>query len=607
MKIKNADVAKFFREIAFILEMEGQSDSNVNFKVRSYKAASDVISNLSSSIEEIYEKQGLKGLMQIPSIGKAIASKIEEYLTSGRIHYWEELRSKTNININDFYGLGICPKTIKILHDNLGVKDLSELEKAALQGKLRSVRGISQKKEEIILKKIELFKKGRNRYLLGEVYPLIKQIEARLLDIKEVKNAVAAGSFRRMKETVGDIDFVVASDDAKKVMNYFASMPEVDEVVGKGSAKTFVRLNNRMDADLLVVPEQSFGSALQYFTGSKEHDVAMRKVALTKGLHLNEWGIFDNSHNRVAGSSEEEVYHALGLEWIPPEIRENTGEIKLARKGGAGLPDLIQYSDLKGDLQVHSNNTDGTMSIEDMALAAKEKFGLEYIAITDHTKSLKLTNGLDERKLLDQASKIAELNDSIRNDHDYAQQRQAHDKKDQTAATHSTKGNNFRVLSAAEVNIMKDGSLDIANNVLDKLDVVGAAIHSNFSQPIEVQTDRLIKAAQNPSVDIIFHPTGRRINKKEGYPVNIEKLVDVAKNTSTILEIDAHYDRLDLKDEYVRMTIQKGVKLVIDSDAHHPVHFAFLRFGIGQARRGWAEKSDILNTLPVDDFIKCLK
>jgi DNA polymerase (family X) len=606
MKIKNADVAKLFREIAFLLEMEDQSDSNVNFKVRSYKAASDVISNLSSSIEEIYEEQGLKGLMQIPSIGKAIASKIEEYLTSGTIHYWEELRSKTNININDFYGLeGIGPKTIKILHDNLGVKDLSELEKAALQGKLRSIRGISQKKEEIILKKIALFKKGRNRYLLGEVYPLIKQIEARLLDVKEVKNAVAAGSFRRMKETVGDIDFVVASDNAEKVMDYFVSMPEVDEVVGKGSAKTFVRLNNRMDADLLVVPEQSFGSALQYFTGSKEHDVAMRKVALTKGLHLNEWGIFDNSHNRIAGSSEEEVYHALGLEWIPPEIRENTGEIKLARKGGDGLPNLIQYSDLKGDLQVHSNSTDGRMSIEDMALAAKEKFGLEYIAITDHTKSLKLTNGLDERKLLDQASKIAELNDSIRKDHDYAQQRQAH--VNRTAATPSTKGNNFQILSAAEVNIMKDGSLDIANNVLDKLDVVGAAIHSSFSQPIEVQTDRLIKAAQNPSIDIIFHPTGRRINKREGYPVNIEKLVDIANNTGTILEIDAHYDRLDLKDEYVRMAIQKGVKLVIDSDAHHSVHFAFLRFGIGQARRGWAERSDILNTLSVKEFIKCLK
>jgi DNA polymerase (family X) len=259
---------------------------------------------------------------------------------------------------------------------------------------------------------------------------------------------------------------------------------------------------------------------------------------------------------------------------------------------------------LKGDLQVHSDSTDGTMSIEDMALAANEKFGLQYIAITDHTKSLRLTNGLDESKLLDQANRIAEINDRIKQGQNN-KQRYGCNKQDQTSAVASIK-RDFRILSATEVNIMKDGSLDIANNVLDKLDVVGAAIHSNFSQPIEVQTDRLTKAAQNPSVDIIFHPTGRRINKREGYPVNIEKLIDVAKDTSTMLEIDAHYDRLDLKDEYVRMAIQKGAKLVIDSDAHHPVHFAFLKIGIGQARRGWAQKADILNSMPIDEFLKCL-
>jgi DNA polymerase (family 10) len=241
---------------------------------------------------------------------------------------------------------------------------------------------------------------------------------------------------------------------------------------------------------------------------------------------------------------------------------------------------------LNGDLQVHSNNTDGTMSIEDMSLAAKEKFGLEYVAITDHTKSLKLTNGLDEKQLLNQANKIAEINDKIKMNQHIQDQK-----------NHQILLNNFRILSSAEVNIMKDGSLDIANNVLDKLDIVGAAIHSNFAQPIEVQTERLIKAAQNPSVDIIFHPTGRRINKREGYPVNILKLIDVAKDTGTVLEIDAHYDRLDLKDDYIRMAVENNIKLVIDSDAHHPVHFAFLKFGIGQARRGWAKQSDVLNTL----------
>jgi DNA polymerase (family X) len=385
---------------------------------------------------------------------------------------------------------------------------------------------------------------------------------------------------------------VVAANESQKIMDYFVSMPEIDEVLGRGTTKTFVRLNNGMDADLLVVPEESFGSSLQYFTGSKEHDVAMRKVALAKGLHLNEWGVFDNRKNRIAGSTEEEVYQVLDLEWVPPEMRENRGEIELAKK--EALPELIQYNDLKGDLQVHSSSTDGTMSIEDMALAAKEKFGLHYVAITDHTASLKLTNGLDENQLLDQANKIAEINDRIK-------QGQSSIKR------HVSNNNTFKVLSGAEVNIMKDGSLDVSNNALDKLDLVGAAIHSNFAQPINVQTNRLIKAAMNPSVDIIFHPTGRRINKREGYPVDIQKLIDVAKDTGTVLEIDAHYDRLDLKDEYVKIAIQNGVKLVIDSDAHHPVHFAYLMLGIGQARRGWAQKSDILNTLSVDDLRKSLK
>lgn len=592
-----------------------EQNTNITFKVRSYKAASDVIANLSSNINEIYGNQGLKGLMQIPSVGKAIASKIEEYLKTGKILYLEELKSKTSLNVDEFYDLeGIGPKTIKILYDNLGVKDLTDLEKAASEGKLRNVRGFSERKEDMILKKIQLFKKGTGRYLLGEVYPLVKQIETRLLNFEGVKNAMAAGSFRRMKETIGDIDFVVASNEAKKIMDYFISMPEIDEILGRGTSKSFVRLNNGMDADLLVIPQESFGSALQYFTGSKEHGVAMRKIALGKGLHLNEWGIFDNTQNKIAGSTEEDVYHALDLEWIPPEIRENTGEIERAKRGGKGLPPLIQYNDLKGDLQVHSDNTDGTMSIEDMALAARQNFGLQYIAITDHTKSLKLTNGLNETQLLDQANKISEINDRIKQGQYNTKQpqlkpevepRNIGNEKEQTTTV--TSGKNFRILSAAEVNIMKDGSLDIPNNILDKLDIVGAAIHSNFSHPIEVQTSRLLKAMENPSVDIIFHPTGRRINKREGYPVNIEKLLDSAKDTNTILEIDAHYDRLDLKDEYVRMAVQKGVKLVIDSDAHHPVHFAFLKFGIGQARRGWARKYNILNTLQFKEFLSGLK
>ena len=604
--MKNADIAKIFRKIGFMIEIEG-NDENATFKARAYKRTSDVIASLYANIEEIYRKEGLEGLQKIPSIGKAIALKIEEYIMTGKINYFEELKARTPINVDDFYSLeSIGPKTLKVIYDELKIKDLLDLEKAASEGKLRNIPGFSQKKEEIILKKIQMFKKGTNRYLLGEVYPIIKQIESRLSYVKGVKRAVAAGSFRRMKETVGDIDYVVVSDIPEKVMDYFVKMPEVDEVISRGSSKTFVRLNNGMDVDLLVVPQESFGSSLQYFTGNKEHGVAMRKIALAKGLHLNEWGIFDNDKKRVAGFTEEEVYQALELDWIPPEMRENTGEIELAKKRG-NLPRLINYDSLKGDLQVHSNNTDGTMSIEEMALDAKEKFGLEYIAITDHTKSLKLTHGLDEEQILDQANKISEINDKLKLNQYYTERSKKKNNNINNNHPGSLSSGNFRILSSAEVNIMKDGSLDVANNVLDKLDIVGAAIHSSFVQPIEVQTERLIKAAQNPSIDIIFHPTGRLINKREGYPVNMEKLIDVAKDTDTVLEIDAHYDRLDLKDEYIRMAVENNIKLVIDSDAHHSVHFAFLKLGIGQARRGWAKQSDILNTLPMDTLLKSFK
>lgn len=619
--ISNAAISRILRQIAYLIELEAQDNnkeadknkSNTVFKIRAYRRTADIIENLSSNVEEVYNKQKLKGLIAIPSIGKAIALKIEEYITTGRIEYAEELKKRTSINVEEFYhleGVGIGPKTVKALHDSLGLNNLTDVERAAMEGKIRSVPGFSYKKEESILKKIQSFKKDSGRYLLGDVYPLVKQIEVRLSNIKGVKNAIAVGSFRRMKETLGDIDYLVVSDAPEVIMDYFASMPEVDQVVGKGPSKTFVKLNNGMDADLLVVPEESFGSALQYFTGSKEHDVALRKIAISKGLRLNEWGVYDDNNNRlIASSKEEEVYDILGLDWIPPEMRENKGETELAKRerrkdGQIKLPDLVDYNSLKGDLQVHSSDTDGMMSIKDIALAAKEKFGLEYIVITDHTKNLALAHGLDEDRLLDQANKISELNDKLKNDFEYNNEIE---RNSGIGSYISNISNNFRILSGAEVNIMKDGSLDIPSNILDKLDVVGAAIHSNFSQPVEVQTNRLIKASQNPSVDIIFHPTGRIINKRDGYPVNMERLINVAKDTGTILEVDAHYNRLDLKDDHILMAVQNGVKLAIDSDAHHYIHFAFLTFGIGQARRGWAKQSDVVNTLSADKMMNSLK
>lgn len=605
----NLEIAKIFREIAYILEMgvdqKGEKDQKTKlgliFKIRSYKRAADMIENLYPEIDEIYNREKISGLLKLPSIGKAIALKLEEYITTGRLGYYEDLKKNIPIDVSEFMDLeGIGPKTIMTLYNMLRIRNISELEKAAANGKIRKIAGFSQKREEIILKRIQFFKKGKERRLIGDIYPLVKDIEHRLASIKGVRNATAAGSFRRMKETVGDVDFLVSvvedhrENANAKIIDYFTNMPEVRDIIGKGSAKAFVRLRNGIQADLLVVPEDSFGAALQYFTGSKEHGVAVRKVALSRGLKLNEWGVFDDKNQKVGGQTEEEVYHLLGMEWIPPEIRENRGEIELSfekegnrhgkrsNKKRVKLPQLIEYNDLQGDLQVHSNYTDGAFSIEEMAQNASVQFGLNYMAITDHTTSLRLANGLDAQELIDQSNKIAEINDK-------------------------NKDAGFRILSGAEVNIQKDGSLDIPNSVLDKLEFVGAAIHSNFSLPIDLQTNRLIEAAKNPSVDIIFHPTGRVINRRDGYPVNMTRLIEIARETKTILEIDAHYNRLDLKDEYIRMAVENNVNLIIDSDAHHPLHFAFLRFGIGQARRGWAEKSNILNSLPVSQLLNSLK
>lgn len=572
----NAEVAKVMRDLGFLTEV-AEDDPNVQFRARAYYRAADTIASLPEDIVDMYQENGIKGLLEIPSVGKNIAAKIEEYIKTGRVRALEDLKAKAPVNVDELYGLeGIGPKTIKALYDRLKVKSIADLETAAREGRLRTVPGFSEKKEQDILKRIEFFKKGKGRHIIGEVYPLVKQIEKKLSEVAGVKYAVAAGSVRRMKETIGDIDYIVAASDPEPVMDFFTKMPEVHEVLGRGPAKAFVRLASGIDADLLVVPEESWGSALQYFTGSKEHSVELRKIAIAKGLRLNEWGVF-KGERRVAGRTEEEVYKLLGLQWVPPEMRENAGEIELALHNK--IPELVEYGSLKGDLQVHSESSDGTATIEEMARGAKA-FGMDYIAITDHTKSLALAGGLDGQELLDQAAKIAELNDRLEG---------------------------FRVLASAEVNIMKEGSLDIPNNVLDKLDIVGAAIHSHFNLPIEAQTERLTKAAKNPSVDILFHPTGRLINRRAGYPVDIEQVIEVAKDTGTVLEIDAHYDRLDLKDEYVRMAVKKGVKLVIDSDAHHPIHYAFLMFGIAQARRGWATQSDILNTLPADKLLGALK
>jgi DNA polymerase (family 10) len=392
--MKNKDIVKIFREISYLIQI-AEEDPNTIYKVRAYENAANVIENLSMSIEEIYLKDGIKGLKKIPSIGNAISSKLEELIRSNKIAYYEELKQKVPIRVSEFSNMtGFGPKTMKILYERLGITSIDELENAASEGKISKVKGFSKTKEEKMIKTIQLSKKIKKRYLLGDVYPLIKKIEDRFNENENVIRCLVVGSFRRMKETIRDIDILISTDEPEEVVEFFVTMPEVQEIKGKGKAKAFVELRNGVDVDLLVVPEESFGSAAQYFTGNKEHNISLRNLAISMDFHLNEWGLYNKKGRRIAGFTEQEIYESLQLQYIPPELRENNNEIQYFTKMRNSVLDLVEYGDLKGDLHTHSNITDGTMSISDMALHARKKFGLEYIAITDHTKSLGFANGL---------------------------------------------------------------------------------------------------------------------------------------------------------------------------------------------------------------------
>lgn len=571
--MKNHEVAKILAEIGEYLDMQ-----NVPFKPRAYEKVAGVIDGLEEDIAEIYERGGLKALGEIPGVGVSIAEKIEEFLKTGRIKYHEELKKKTPVDLSTLTQVeGLGPKNIKKLYEKLKIRSLDDLEKAARVHKIRGLEGFGEKSEENILKGIEFLRKSGGRFILGFAMPAIKEIESRLNRLKEVKKVVVAGSVRRRKETIGDVDVLVISSKPGPVMDYFTSMPEVINVYAKGDTKSAIKIQNGLDVDLRVVPEGSFGAALNYFTGSKDHNVALRRIAVDKGYKLNEYGLFKGK-KQVAGKTEEEIYKKLGLDYIEPELREVTGELLAAKKGE--LPKLIGYGDLKGDLQVQSNWTDGANTIEELAEAAV-KMGLEYIAITDHTKRLAMAGGLDEKKLRKQMVEIDKLNRKYKP--------------------------KLRILKGTECDILKDGSLDLSDKALSELDVVGVAIHTYFNLSKKEQTERLVKVMSNKHVDIIFHPTGRVINKRPAYEIDMDKIIQVAKETGTILEIDAYPDRLDLKDDYVRKCVTKGVKLAIDSDAHSVTHFPYLEYGIAQARRGWAMRKDVVNAWPLEKMMKFLK
>jgi DNA polymerase (family 10) len=565
--MKNAAVAKILNEVADMLEMEG-----IEFKPQAYRRAARTIGALGEPIEQLYAEDKLEDL---PGIGPSIAKKIAEIVETGSLKYHEELRKKTPVNLEELLAIeGIGPKTARVLYKKLGVTSLAELERAAKQHKLREIKGLGPKTEENVLESLELAKGRKGRTLLGIAYPLAESICKQLG--KEAIKIEVAGSLRRMKETIGDVDLLAAARDANSLSNHFTKMPDVTKVLEKGETKSSVLLQRGIQVDLRIVDVKSFGSALMYFTGSKDHNIALRKVAIEKGLKLSEYGLF-RAETQVAAASEEDVYHKLGLDYTPPELREDQGEIAAARNHE--LPTLIPYGSIRGDLQMHSTWSDGHRTIEEMARAAQE-LGYSYIAITDHYSPIPVVHGLNKRRLREQAAEIDRVNQDLQG---------------------------IRILKGAEVDVAADGALTAENDVLRELDLVVASIHSSFKQTKKIMTQRIIAAMENEFVNIIGHPTSRKINQKNPCEIDMDALFEASKRTGTYLEVNSSPQRLDLNDANVRLALKAGCKLAIDTDAHDREELNNIRYGIAVARRGWATQGDIINTRDLDELEKLLK
>jgi DNA polymerase (family 10) len=569
----NAELARCFRDLAAYLEME-----SVPFKPRAYEKAAQAIESCDQPLEDLYRRDGVKALRAIPGVGTSMAEKLEELIKTGKCALHEQYRRRMPVDLAGLTAIeGIGPKAVKVLYEKLRVRTVADLAAAAHAGKVRKLPHFGERSEQRILRGVAFATASAGRHPLHVVLPPIEALTARLARGRGVERVAIAGSLRRRRETIGDADLLMVAREPVAAIEAFARQDGVVQVLGKGETKCSVRLEDGLQVDLRVVPAASFGAALLYFTGSKAHNVALRQLAIKRRLKLNEYGLFRGSR-RIAGRTEEEVYERLGLAWIPPELREDQGEIDAAREGR--LPRLLEPDALRGDLQTQTTWTDGADSIEAMVRAA-QALGLEYMAITDHTVGLAMTGGCDARKLRRQMREIDRLNAKLKG---------------------------FRLLRGAEVNIDRDGGLDIDDETLAALDVVGIAVHSHFHLSRAEMTKRIARAMRNPHADILFHPTGRVIGRREPYDVDVDALIAIAKETGTVLELDAYPDRLDLKDEHVRRTIAAGVPIVIDSDAHNVKHLPFpRRWGVDQARRGWATAKDVLNTRPVDAFLAALK
>jgi DNA polymerase (family 10) len=569
--MKNHEIAKIFNEIAGLLEIKTDNP----FRIRAYRRAALNIEGLTRNVEDLSEDE----LIEVPGVGKDLAAKIAEYIKTGNVAVHEELKKEIPQIVLDLESVpGLGPKTAMLLHEKLQIKSIDELAKLAEEHKLAGLPGIRGKTEESILKGIGMLRRSQERSPLGKVLPIAQDLVDQLRVKAPLTRIDIAGSLRRWKDTIKDIDILAMSDNPKEVMRVFVHLPHVKEVIMQGPTKSSVVIKEGLQVDLRVVAKESYGAALAYFTGSKEHNIRLREMAVKRGLTINEYGIFRVKDNtKLGGEKEEDTYRILDLQYVPPEMREDRGEIEAAIEGK--LPKLVTVKDIKGDLHVHSKWSDGSHTFEQLVEASKEH-GYSYFALTDHSQGLGVARGLTVERLAEQKREIDTLNKKLKN---------------------------IRILHGTEVDIRSDGTLDFPDDVLQTLDLVVASIHSGFKQTKEQLTSRIVAAMKNPYVSIIAHPTGRLIGERDAYEVDMDEILKTAKETGTAMEINAYPLRLDLSDIYAKKAKELRIPIVISTDAHVTTQFNFMSYGVSIARRSWLEKEDVANTLEVRQLLKKLK
>ncbi|MCM8797538.1 MAG: DNA polymerase/3'-5' exonuclease PolX [Candidatus Omnitrophica bacterium] len=568
--MKNTEIAGIFRDIARILEIKGANP----FRIRAYERAAQNIERLTEDIQILSTAGRIK---EIPGIGEDLSKKIEEFLENGKIKTYEELKKSIPAALLELLKIpSVGPKTVKLLYDKLKIKSISDLEEAIQKNRLEGIFGIKEKTVENILKGIAILKKGKERMPLVQAALTAEEFVNALRKLPEVKKISVAGSLRRKKETVRDIDILIASEHPQPIMDTFIKIPSVKDVLAQGKTKSSVRTRDDVQVDCRIVEEKSFGAALLYFTGSKNFNIKLRQIAIKDGWKLNEYGLF-KKNGFLAGRSEEEIFERLGLAYIEPELREDTGEIELAAK--SQLPELLNLKDIRGDLHVHSLWSDGNNSIEEISSAA-QKLGYSYIAITDHSQGLKVAGGLTLKELKKKKAEIEKLNKKLKN---------------------------FRILYGTEADIDSKGNMDYKDEVLKEFDVVVAAIHSGFRQSKQQLTRRIVNACRNKYVHIIAHPTGRLWGVREAYDLDMDEIFKVACDTNTHMEINAFGERLDLNSQHCRRAKELGVRLAIGTDSHESSQLGLIRFGVAIARRGWLTSTDVINTLSLEELLKKLK